>query len=57
MDSLTSRAEQFVELLRGLPHKHVAVVSHGVFLETLWAIVAGPTEKRYANCEMRVAFL
>ena len=57
MDDLAARCAAFLALLKERPEKHIAVVSHGVFLEVLWERINGPGAARYMNCELRVAYV
>ena len=55
---VAERGTQFVKFLRALPQKNIAVVSHGVFLETLlYHVLSSGDErvaaKRFMNCECR----
>lgn len=53
------RAEKFLEVLRNRPERNIAVVSHGVFLETLlnkcglYTADDGTKGRRFDNCELR----
>jgi broad specificity phosphatase PhoE len=56
---VAARGHKFVEFLRERPETHIAVVSHGVFLETLvGGLVLGVVDprinaERFKNCEIR----
>lgn len=56
---VAERAQAFVRFLRSRPERNIAVVSHGVFLETLvGGLVLGVVDprvsaERFRNCEMR----
>lgn len=53
------RAEKFIEVLKKRPERNIAVVSHGVFLETLlnkcglYTADDGTKGRRFDNCELR----
>ena len=57
MGELHKRCAAFADMLRARPEAHIAVVSHGVFLEVLWEQLVGPTTQRFMNCELRIAKL
>ena len=56
---VASRAHKFLDFVRSRPERNIAIVSHGVFLETLiGGYVLGVVDprlnsERFKNCEMR----
>jgi len=59
---VAARGHRFIEFLAALPQRNIAVVSHGVYLETLFSHVLQcgdprATAKRFMNCECRTLSL